>query len=149
MTRIDPPLLLGASLALAVAACGGGGTGAPGAVTPTPSPVAQVQVVRSDDRPSLTLVDRQGDPAAAVAIAIAHDGGSALSVAMASLMTHRLQASGWADVRSSVDALGFEIAVSAPSAGKARDFVVASSRALAGDVEERDHADGHLVRHAR
>jgi hypothetical protein len=121
--------------------CAGAPSGAgPATTAAAEGPVAHLRVVRADDRPSLTLVERDGDPSAGVAVAIAHAGGSMPSVALAALTASRLSAAGLADVRSSVDSLGFEVSALAATPGAAQQFVTHTARALSTPVQAGDAA---------
>src|SRR5207247_5743 len=119
--------------------CGGPRATSTESVTPRAS-AAHVQVVQAEDRPSLTLVERAGDPSGGVAVAFADSGGAPVSVALAALLSSRLKTAGVPDVRSSVDALGFRLSVFAPNVEAGPSFVASVERALAAPVGSGDAA---------
>jgi hypothetical protein len=129
-TRRPTAISLFALIALA-AACGP--RGGPG-TTPHGSGRSTVAERRSDDRPPIVLVARGGDPNGAVAFAVVHDAGPALSAAAAALLAARLRDQGLFDVRSRAQALGFTIDLSVANAAEAGRFVDAVSKALAAPV---------------
>jgi hypothetical protein len=77
---------------------------------------------RLDDRPPLVLVQRDGDPAPALAFAAAHDFGSVASVAMVAALKARLAARGF-NVRGRPSSLGFAVTLFVTTPNEARRFV--------------------------
>jgi hypothetical protein len=88
-------LARGAAVATIASACAGGGarggklTHGPGIAPPAQH--ARLELLSSDGHPAIARVNRSGDPMGGVAIAIAHDGGSAASVSLAGLLEARLR----------------------------------------------------------
>ena len=84
-----------AAVATLASACVGGGAQnkypkhGPGIAPPAQHP--RLELLSSEDHPAIARVSRSGDPMAGVAIAVAHDGGSAGSVALAGLLEARLR----------------------------------------------------------
>ncbi len=124
------------AVALASAGCGWFGrapdprTGEtpPGWVEPaTP---ARMELRQNADHPPISLVQRQGDPYPALALAVAHDFGSEASVALGKLVEIRLRAAGFPSARSAPHGLGFQISTLVTSPEEADRFVNAAARAL-------------------
>lgn len=93
----------------------------------------RVELRTLDDRPALGLVQRDGDPKGAVALAIAHDFGSEASVSLSALLVSRLGKAGFREVRARAHGLGLSVATLATPAEATR-FVQAASAALASPV---------------
>jgi hypothetical protein len=91
-----------------------------------------------EDHPRMNLVERLGDPAAAVAFAVAHDLGSVASTALGALLEARLERRGVAGVESRPHELGFELRAPANSPTDARNFVQAAALALATPIGARE-----------
>lgn len=92
-------------------------------------PLGRIEVRKDGTRPRLTLVSRDGDPAPAVAIAVATDLGPIATVALAGLVEARLRAAGFAvDSRSDRD--GFRIRWSGAEAPRTGAFVAAAIAAF-------------------
>ena len=90
----------------------------------------RVEFREPDERPRLTLVLRQGDPFAAVAVAIAHDLGSEASVALSALLEARLVAAGFSGAQSRAHQLGSQTATLVSRADEAARFVAITMAAL-------------------
>ncbi len=85
-----------AAATLLVACAGSPGRSRPPQHGPGIAPPAQhprLELLESTDRPAIARVNRGGDPLAGVAVAVAHDGGSVASVALAGLVEARLRPS--------------------------------------------------------
>ena len=134
--RPNPTLAL---LLLAVG-CGpsAGGTGAQPADATIRSDRIEVRDV--DERPSLTLVERHGDPKPALALAVAHDRGAQASVALSVLFRERLAQRGYPTVDRQAHALGFQLASLVTDAADAERFIVAARTALDTPVAENEPA---------
>ncbi|MFC1641924.1 hypothetical protein ACFL5O_04440 [Myxococcota bacterium] len=89
----------------------------------------RIRAHQEADHPRLSLVDRDGDPAAAVGLAVAHDAGSIASVALGTLLEVRLTQEGWS-VQSHPHELGFALGVRVSTPERAADFVQAAHAAL-------------------
>ncbi|MCE7892720.1 MAG: hypothetical protein DYH12_23950, partial [Sorangiineae bacterium PRO1] len=125
--RRGPGRTLGALAALVFAyAC----QHAQPAKTPSPSaasPGAAVLELRTlDDRPAIGLVQRDGDPMAAVAVGVAHDFGSEASLALAELFEARLGRAGFRDVRAQAHGLGVVLSTLVATPADATRFVRAA-----------------------
>ncbi|MBE7480714.1 MAG: hypothetical protein HS104_12115 [Polyangiaceae bacterium] len=143
--RRGPGRTLGALAALVFAyAC----QHAQPAKTPSPSaasPGAAVLELRTlDDRPAIGLVQRDGDPMAAVAVGVAHDFGSEASLALAELFEARLGRAGFRDVRAQAHGLGVVLSTLVATPADATRFVRAATAALGSPVQEGDRSRGRL-----
>jgi hypothetical protein len=108
-------------------------------------PGSPVELRDGHNRPRLSLVRREGDPEAGVALAVAHDLGSVASVALAELVALRLRST-----QHEADALafgtGFAVRSLARDASSAARFVTASRDALLAppDRAELEHVNRRL-----
>ncbi|MFO0566848.1 MAG: hypothetical protein U0263_14360 [Polyangiaceae bacterium] len=129
--------VLGAALALGLlAACQTGARGPRAATSSLPSG-PRVEVRAPDDRPAVGLVERDGDPKGALALALAHDFGADASSALAPILAARLRRAGFSDVVSRPHALGIVIATLATPADAPR-FVNAATRALSEPIRDAE-----------
>ncbi|MCB9580738.1 MAG: hypothetical protein H6717_27160 [Polyangiaceae bacterium] len=110
----------------------------PGVAPPPGAAHPRLEVREAERRPPIARVDRQGDPFPAVAVAIAHDGGSALSTGLAALLEKRLSAAGFPDVMARPHELGFQLSTLVDSPAAAGRFVQAAARALATPVSANE-----------
>lgn len=101
---------------------------------------ARIEVRSPDSRPWLVLVQREGDPRGALAVASAHDLGSEASTALASLVGERLERAGYDHVEIAAHGLGFQATVLVESPERAADFVRAADRALRTPVQQGEPA---------
>jgi hypothetical protein len=102
-----------------------------GPLTPGPgAAVARIDVRQLDDRPRLTIVRRSGDPAPALVVAIAGDGGPIANTALAALLEERLEALGQV-VESASDGAGLRLVLAAPPTTDALAAVFAAVIAAA------------------
>lgn len=115
-----------------------GGAGTPPADATVLSDRIEVRDV--DERPSLTLVERHGDPKPALAIAVAHDRGAQASVALSVLFRERLAQRGYPTVDRQAHALGFQLASLVTDAADAQRFIAAARAALDAPVTENEPA---------
>ena len=110
---------------------------------PPPEPAstvpARVEVRDVEFRPRLALVARQGDPAGAVALAVAHDLGARASLAIGELVRGRLEQRG-IGIQANAHGLGFHVASLVESPDAAARFVTAASEALQEPVEASEPA---------
>ena len=128
--RASRALLLVAS-ALPAACAGGLDGAAPGAALLTGAPsgsLARIEVQRSDTRPRLTLVTRDGDPVPAVAAVVVTRLGSGLTTALSAVTESRLRAAGF-DVDMRVDRDAFRARLLVPDAARLRPFFAALASA--------------------
>jgi hypothetical protein len=131
--------------ALCALSCLHGGRGASPATAEGVSESATRVERRAVDRhPPINLLFRLGDPAPAIAFAIAHDDGSQASVELAALLAFRLRAAGLGVVLSAPSQLGVEVAILAVAPGDARAFVRAITGALATPIGEGDACLAHV-----
>ncbi len=98
----------------------------------------RIEVQTAGERPRLTLVERLGDPNPALALAIAHDGGSLVSVAVSTLIEQRLQHLGYPATERHAHDLGFQLATLVSDAADARRFMLAARQALEEPVAKGD-----------
>jgi hypothetical protein len=129
------PLLAPLALALALAGCGGsaGTTGQThhAALVPTGGgSLASIEVRTLAERPRLTLVSRDGDPAPAIAVAFATDLGPAATAALSAVVEARLREAGF-EPQVHVDRSAFRVAWLAPDATRSpKPFFEALARAM-------------------
>lgn len=135
--RVRADRLTAALLALgagALAGCSGaapaGVTGPPSAIVPegTPGP-SNLRLVATPSRPRLTLLVRDGDPAAAVVAVVATDRGSAPTVALSAVVEARLLAAGL-PVDARVDRSSFRVRLLASPKATPRAFFAALAEAF-------------------
>lgn len=98
---------------------------------------ARLEVRQSPARPATALVHRSGDPHGAVALALAHDGGSAASVGLAALLEARL---GRRALSTRPHALGAHVSVLVSGPDDVARFVRDVSVALRTPVTDGDAA---------
>src|SRR5690606_15980408 len=132
-------LLLGAA-GSGISGCGPGVAG-PG-TRPTDAAILsdRIEVRDVDERPSLTLVERHGDPKPALAVAVAHDQGAQASVALSVLFRERLAERGYPTVERQAHSLGFQLASLVSDAMDAQRFIAAARTALDTPVTENEPA---------
>ncbi|MBK7582162.1 MAG: hypothetical protein IPI67_18390 [Myxococcales bacterium] len=97
-----------------------------------------VELRTLDDRPAIGLVERDGDPRGAVAIAVAHDFGSEASAGLAQLLKARLVRAGFSQIDARPSALGFVLTTLVTSPADAAHFVEAVSAALATPITDAE-----------
>ena len=97
---------------------------------------ARIELHRVDRRPKLLLVERSGDPRAALALAIAHDLGAEASAGLSALLATRLARFSGVELRT--HGLGLELAVLVRDGDQAADFVAAVDRALRSPLAAGD-----------
>ncbi|NUQ79841.1 MAG: hypothetical protein HUU21_40580, partial [Polyangiaceae bacterium] len=104
-------------LMTAFTACGGASNGPPTELGPEPvraleqapaSAVGSIEVKTLAAKPRLTIVSREGDPAAAIVATVATDLGPAMTTALSAIVEARVQAAGL-DVDSRVDRSAFRV----------------------------------------
>lgn len=126
------------ALPLVLAACGGafgGGTRGPSAISGSSgnTPLVPIEVRALAERPRLTVVNREGDPAPAVAVAVATDLGPVATAALSALVEARVAASGFA-TRVHVDRSGFRLEWSSADKDRLERFFSAIARAMHDSV---------------
>jgi hypothetical protein len=97
-----------------------------------------------DDRPPLELVERSGDPRPALAFAVAHDGGSVASVAVAAVLDARLRAKGYDALRARPQALGLTLELLPGSSAQVRKFFSDVRTALTSPLGDGEPARSAL-----
>src|SRR5690606_37335812 len=102
-----------------------------------PLPLSQVEV---DDRPSLTLLARSGDPRPAVAFVARHGHGAVGSAALLGLLTARLEAAGLRGCDARAHGLGVEVSQLVDSEEDLERFFVGVQRALQAPVQRGEPA---------
>jgi hypothetical protein len=108
-------------------------SGASGA-RPRPAIPRRVELRQVQDRPSISLVSRLGDPQPAMAVAVAHDLGSVASVGLAAVTHARLRRSGFVAAQVRAHHLGFQLRTLVASPRQAAAFVQAVTQALAEPI---------------
>ena len=126
--------LAGVVLVVFAASCSGanqGGRSGSTSVleTATEARRSAIEVHALAERPRLTVVRREGDPAPAVAIAVATDLGPGPTAALSALVEARLVASGFA-VHVHVDRSGFRVEWTVSDAARLPVFFAAIARAM-------------------
>ena len=91
---------------------------------------SQISIHNAKDRPVVTTVLREGDPAAAIAASILTDGDSLASTALAALIEARLRASAIRSVGTHADRDGFRVVALASSPEDGVAFLQALRTAL-------------------
>lgn len=85
-----------------------------------PDAAPGVERVQQEDRPTLQVIRRRGDPSGALSVAIFPSGGSGEVVLLRVLLELRLRAAGW-EVKSREHSLGLVLTVSEPGSAQARE----------------------------
>jgi len=125
------------ALLAVVAACGASPAKAPGAAT-----TSRFEEVRqAEGRPPVALLSRDGDPSAAVSVAVLTLGvdpahGAEVPVALAGVVEARLAAAGVRDLRVVPSAEGFRVRALLPSREGARELALALRDALTTPIAE-------------
>ena len=99
-----------------------------------------IEVKRPDDRPSVALVVRDGDPRGAVAAVVVTAASPYASTGLAALVEGRLQRAGFAQVASRADRDSFRIRALVDTKERAADLVSALQKALAQPVSSGETA---------
>ena len=99
-----------------------------------------IEVKRPDDRPSVALVVREGDPRGAVAAVVVTAASSYASTGLAALVEARLQRAGFAQVASRADRDSFRVRVLVDTKERAAELVNAFQKALAQPVSSGEMA---------
>ena len=123
---------------LALASCSGatGPTkrGGPSVLTAAGgAPIAGIEVHALDERPRLTLVNRDGDPAPAIAVAFATDPGPATAAALSALVEARLASAGF-ETRVRADRTGFRVEWLVENTTRVAPFFAALVRSMRDPV---------------
>ncbi len=100
----------------------------------------RIEVRELDEGLKLALVERHGDPKPAVALALAHDQGSWVSVALSALFERRLALRGYPTVVRQAHDMGFQLATLVTGGPDAERFVIAARASLEGPIAENDPA---------
>ncbi len=156
--RVHSPLLrtllrrVASTALLAVAVVGAGaltscGRALPGAAAPSTSPTSSEaplgtppqQVAQPERRVAVVTVEREGDPAGGIAMAVAHDAGPRASYALSALMAARLEAE-FPDVEAVPNAGGYRVRAWVPDASRSRRFAEAATAAALTPVHPGDPA---------
>lgn len=135
-------LLLGVVGAGAMGATGCGPNAGGAGAQPADAAILsdRIEVRDVDERPSLTLVERHGDPKPALALAVAHDRGAQASVALSVLFRERLAQRGYPTVERQAHSLGFQLASLVSDATDAQRFIAAARTALDTPVADNEPA---------
>jgi len=104
---------------------------------PSTQGLARIDVRQLESRPPLTIVTREGDPQPAVAVAVATGLEPVATLALATLVEHRLSAAGQR-VELSVDRTAFRIAFAVSEQPAIERFLTALSRACTRAVGADD-----------
>lgn len=123
---------------LALASCSGANgpatrVGPSVLASPSGAPVAGIEVHALDERPRLTVVNRDGDPAPAIAVAFATDPGPATAAMLSALVEARLAAAGFG-TRVRADRTGFRVEWLVENTARVSPFLAALVRAMRDPV---------------
>src|SRR5690606_28460875 len=131
-------LLLAAGMA--AMACGPAQPASDASMQPASAPIRsdRIEVRELDEGLKLALVERHGDPKPAVALALAHDQGSWVSVALSALFERRLALRGYPTVVRQAHDMGFQLATLVTGGPDAERFVIAARASLEGPIAEND-----------
>jgi hypothetical protein len=110
---------------------------------------ARVERVSVEARPSLVLLEREGDPQPAVALAFAHDLGSPASAALASLVAERLAMRGFPAVRTDAHGLGASVSTLVADGAQAARFFREATAAMHSPVRPGDPVLGRVSNRLR
>jgi hypothetical protein len=127
----------GPCLALALAAatlgCGGGPAGPPARIVAAGGPTSRIEERALSDRPPLSIIEREGDPEAAIAFASLATGSPELHAAWGEVLSQRLTRAGYVtELRA--HGLGFELMLLAESPARARAALASLLKALTQPV---------------
>lgn len=106
---------------------------------------ARVEVRQAEALPTLTLLAREGDPAAAIALSVATDAGAAETTALAALVEQRLRRAGFAWVVSDADADGYRLHALVDGPEQADSFIVELQHALFSPIDASSEGLAHLA----
>jgi hypothetical protein len=110
---------------------------------------ARVERVSVDERPALVLLEREGDPEPAVALAFVHDFGSQASAALATLFAARLAKRGFPGILTDAHGLGGSVSTLVADAEEAARFFREATGAMDRPVRPGDPALGGVNRQLR
>lgn len=94
------------------------------------APGMRVEVREARARPTLTVLAREGDPSAAVALAVLTDGGPSSATALGAIVESRLEQAGFRFVDSEASRDGYRLTALLPDRGLAAPFVATLRDAL-------------------
>ena len=100
----------------------------------------RIEVREIDEGLKLALVERHGDPKPAVALSLAHDRGSVVSVALSALFEQRLSLRGYPTIDRQAHDMGFQLATLVTSSADAERFVVAARASLEAPITDNEPA---------
>jgi hypothetical protein len=102
--------------------------------SPEETALSGIEVRRSEVRPSVALVVRDGDPHGAVSAVVVTAAGSYASAGLAAVLEARLQKAGFASVVSRADRDSFRLRALLDTKDQADDLVTALRKALAQPI---------------
>jgi hypothetical protein len=120
-----------------------------GATAVAEGSAARVERVNVASRPPLVLLEREGDPRPAVAVAIAHDFGSQASAALAALLADRLAKRGFPAVVIDAHGLGASVSTLVTDGEEAARFFREATVAMHHPVRAGDPVLGRVDRQLR
>ncbi len=100
----------------------------------------QVHRITVDASPTFQLIERQGDPAGAISLAMAVPGGSRNALIIMALMSSRLEAAGFHELELRPSALGFVASTEVKNKAEVIGFVKATNSALTENVKAASQA---------
>ncbi|HVY27274.1 MAG TPA: hypothetical protein VHB79_12025 [Polyangiaceae bacterium] len=130
MLRLAPVLALLASLSVC---CGGSAPSASERAAQSGGPSSRIEQRSLSDRPPLSVIERDGDPEAAIAFASLSSGNADLHSALGELLNERMKRAGF-QTQLVVHGLGFELMLLADGHDAARGATQALLKALATPV---------------
>jgi hypothetical protein len=100
----------------------------------------QVHRVSNEASPTFQIIERQGDPAGAISVAIAVAGGSRNALIMMGLVSEELETAGFNELELSPSALGFVASSEIANKAEILKFVRACHEALTNKVAAESSA---------
>lgn len=138
MLRLAPVLALLASLSVC---CGGSAPSASERAAQSGGPSSRIEERSLSDRPPLSVIEREGDPEAAIAFASLSSGNAEAHAAVGELLNERLKRAGF-QTQLVTHGLGFELMLLADGRDGARSATQALLKALATPVSPAELPSG-------
>lgn len=138
MLRLAPVLALLASLSVC---CGGNAPSATERAAQSGGPSSRIEERSLSDRPPLSVIEREGDPEAALAFASLSSGNADAHAAVGELLNERLKRAGF-QTQLVTHGLGFELMLLADGREGARSATQALLKALATPVSPAELSPG-------
>jgi hypothetical protein len=141
LAPIKSRLAAAALLSALTTACGGAQSTASARRVEVGGPSSRIEERSLSDRPPLSVIERQGDPEAAIAFASLSSASPELHAALGEVLKERLSKAGFA-TQLIAHGLGFELMLLAENPERAREAAQALLHALAQPVSQGEIANG-------